>query len=241
LSRIVWAITGSGSFLRELAELFIKFRSVCSDLEVAVALSCAGKEVSRIYGVLDKLQYIASDTRYGGFYIDQGPASWLPLLGRVSLRRYDMVIVAPATSNTVAKIVHGIADTLVTALVSQALKSNTLVIILPSDYAEVSITELPCRIDVNHCIKCYNCLSENFCYYNAIEISGGYPMINYTKCHGCGKCMLKCPYGAIKCWETISLRPSQEDLNNTLRLQKIRGILVVTSTAEIIKKIKHFL
>jgi flavoprotein len=41
--------------------------------------------------------------------------------------------VAPATGNTVAKIVNGIADTLITNAVSQAMKGGIQVIILPVD------------------------------------------------------------------------------------------------------------
>ena len=241
MSRVVWAITGSGSFLRELTELFIKFKNTCSDLEIAVVLSRAGKEVSRIYGVLSKLQQVASRTRYGGFYTDDGPAAWLPILGRVSLRRYDSVIVAPATSNTVAKIVHGIADTLITALVSQALKSGTPIVVLPSDYAEESVTQLPCRVDVNNCTKCYECLKVGFCPYRAIILSGEYPAVDYSRCWGCSECVLKCPSGTIKCWEEVIIRSSKIDLENVFKLKTIKGIHVVCNVAEVAELLRKYI
>ena len=44
-----------------------------------------------------------------------------------------MLIIAPATANTVAKIVRGIADTLVTNAVAQTAKGETPIYILPVD------------------------------------------------------------------------------------------------------------
>ena len=46
---------------------------------------------------------------------------------------YDFLLIAPATANTVAKIVYGIADTLVTNTVSQTAKGKTPIFILPVD------------------------------------------------------------------------------------------------------------
>ena len=235
MRRIIWAITGSGSFLRDLADMFTEVRNTCGDLEIAIILSRAGKEVSRIYGVWDTLESVATDTRYGGVYVDTGPAAWLPLLGRVGLGRYGLVIVAPATSNTVAKVVHGIADTLVTAVVSQALKSGTLVVVLPSDYCEESVTQLPCRVNAEGCTKCYTCLNVGFCPHNAIVLSDEYPVIDYSRCEGCGECELKCPAGAIKCWEEVSVRPSAVDLENLHRLKGINNVRVVYSINELKK------
>ncbi len=48
--------------------------------------------------------------------------------------------VAPATANTVAKLVHGIADTLLTNCVSMANKAGREVFILPVDRERGTIT-----------------------------------------------------------------------------------------------------
>ena len=45
-----------------------------------------------------------------------------PITGRLSLGKYDLLIVTPATANTVAKIVHGISDTLVTNAVLRLVR-----------------------------------------------------------------------------------------------------------------------
>lgn len=46
---------------------------------------------------------------------------------------YDLLIVSPMTSNTTAKIVYGIADTLITNLVSQIIKLEMNIILYPVD------------------------------------------------------------------------------------------------------------
>jgi flavoprotein len=50
-----------------------------------------------------------------------------------------VVVVAPCSANTAAKIALGIADSLVTNIVSQALKSCVKVVVLPTD-AEPEVT-----------------------------------------------------------------------------------------------------
>ena len=57
---------------------------------------------------------------------------------------FDCFIIAPATANTVAKIAHGIADTLISNAAAQAMKAEVPVYIFPVDQkvGEV-ITTLP--------------------------------------------------------------------------------------------------
>jgi len=51
--------------------------------------------------------------------------------------------VAPATSNTVAKFVHGISDTIVTNLFAQAGKVKLPIIVLPTDFQEIVEYQTP--------------------------------------------------------------------------------------------------
>ncbi|ADI32462.1 flavoprotein [Staphylothermus hellenicus] len=240
--RVVWCITGSGSFLREIYDLFVKLREK-HGIVIAVAFSDAGVEVARIYGILDQIDKIVSkNTPYSGVYFSRDSASGIPLAGRISFKRYDLVVVAPSTSNTVAKIVHGIADTLPTIIVSQSLKAGIPVIIFPSDYSARSLTTLPCRIDLDKCIYCMKCLlEEGFCPYNAIVASsckyGIHLSIDYSKCRGCEVCVNKCPVKAIKCWEKATITPSTIDLRNLEKLATINGVTVVTSLKELEKAI----
>ncbi|HIE18214.1 TPA: 4Fe-4S dicluster domain-containing protein [Candidatus Bathyarchaeota archaeon] len=242
--KVLWCITGAGGQLRSVFHSIMNFRKTYPKIEFGIALSRAGEEVARIYGILDKLKRVASGGRYGGVYRD---VSWsgitedgVPMGGRVSLHRYDVVTVAPATSNTVAKIAHGIADTLPTIAASQALKSGTPLIILSADYAEDSIATLPCRIDEQRCTHCLLCVDA--CPYEAIHVfSRREVRIDYNECRGCGACEAACPSEAIRCWEKATVTPSSIDLENVEKLRRIRGVHIVTSHEELIKKLKIFL
>ncbi len=46
-----------------------------------------------------------------------------------------MLLIAPATGNSVAKFVYGISDTLITNLFAQAGKSRVPIVVLPTDIA----------------------------------------------------------------------------------------------------------
>jgi flavoprotein len=59
-------------------------------------------------------------------------------------KKYDFLIIAPATSNTVAKIVVGVSDTLLTNAAVQGVKGFIDVYIMPVDYkAGIVTTVLP--------------------------------------------------------------------------------------------------
>lgn len=120
--RIAWAITGSGHFLTECVKQLNRYK----DLDVF--LSRAAEEVLRMYRLWEAIS--------GGHvrvYREAGASA--PYAGRFSMGVYRVLVVAPATSNSVAKFVHGISDTLVTNLFAQAGKSHVPIIVLPTDIA----------------------------------------------------------------------------------------------------------
>ena len=79
------------------------------------------------YHLWDKIQ-----DDFPNFKVDAGPNSPF-IAGPLQMGHYDFLLIAPATANTVAKIVYGIADTLVTNTVSQTAKGKTPIFILPVD------------------------------------------------------------------------------------------------------------
>ncbi len=129
--KIAWGITGAGAFLKESVDLLLTFPE---DL-VDVFLSRAGEEVLKMYALWDVLS-----SKYRVF-LDRG-ASY-PVSGRFSLGVYSLLVIAPATSNTVAKMAYGIADTLITNLFAQAGKAGVPSIILPTDVDDIMISESP--------------------------------------------------------------------------------------------------
>lgn len=243
--QILWCLTGSGSYLREIFNLFVDLKHKFSNLKIGIALSRAGVEVARLYGILNMLDKIASGGRYDGIYYEHGYSGitkdGIALSGRVSLRRYDLIVVAPATSNTVAKIVHGIADSLPTIIINQALKTRIPVIIFPSDYDVRSKTHLPCIIDESKCTLCYICISE--CPHKAIykDKETAYPRINYNKCRGCEICVKVCKYEAISCWTEIEYTPSKIDLKNLDMLKNIDYVIVTKNITDLQLEIMKFI
>ncbi|KKN38293.1 hypothetical protein LCGC14_0755000 [marine sediment metagenome] len=62
----------------------------------------------------------------------------------MQLGEYDLFLNCPVSANTLAKIVYGIADTLITNCVAQAIKGGQIVYIFPSDQdTEPIVTSRP--------------------------------------------------------------------------------------------------
>ncbi len=128
--RFAWAITGSGHFLDESLELLQSLQNV--DL----FLSKAVEEVLHMYGYDKKLR------EAGIRMFKDTTASSVPV-GQFYLGEYHTLIVAPATSNTVAKCVVGISDTLVTNVFAQAGKCKIPCIVFACDTEPVVLTPAP--------------------------------------------------------------------------------------------------
>src|SRR5258706_1214712 len=124
-----WALTGSGHFFKECLAMIAALQNV--DLFV----SKAAAEVVGMYRQelnLPKSARIIRDTT----------ASAAPV-GLFYYGVYHTLVVAPATSNTVAKCVFGISDTLVTNVFAQAGKCRIPTIVFACDTAPELETEAP--------------------------------------------------------------------------------------------------
>ena len=103
-------------------------------------LSAAGEEVLEIYGIhLDELK-----PRFApGFrLLRDKTASGVPV-GMLYDDVYHTVVVAPATSNTVAKCAFGISDSLPTNMFAQAGKLGIPGIVFACDTEPVVVTKSP--------------------------------------------------------------------------------------------------
>ena len=118
--RLAWAITGSGHYLDECIEIVREFE------DVDLFYSRAGEEVVRMYGHDPK-----GINEKGRVYRDRAASS--PPVGLFYRGDYHTLVVAPATSNTVAKMVLGFSDTLVTNVYAQAGKCRIPSIVLACD------------------------------------------------------------------------------------------------------------
>jgi dihydromethanopterin reductase (acceptor) len=118
--RLAWALTGSGHFFTECLDII---RDI-GDLDVFV--SKAAEEVIRMYKY--DLKMLPETAR---IFHDR-TASAAPV-GRFYHGIYHTLVVAPATSNTVAKCVWGISDSLVTNAYAQAGKCRVPSIVFACD------------------------------------------------------------------------------------------------------------
>ena len=135
--RIAWGITGAGDRIRETIDVMKKIR-MSYPVEIRVFASKAGEQVLKWYKVYDEVK-----NSFDRFSVEVNANSPF-LAGEVQIGKYAMLIIAPATSNTVAKIAGGIADTLLSNAALMALKAFVPVYIMPSDYEEGEVvTELP--------------------------------------------------------------------------------------------------
>jgi len=126
IKRIAWGITGSGDQMIETYSVLVDIKER-TGIETMVFLSKEGETVMKWYHLWDKIQ-----NDFPNFKVDAGPNSPF-IAGPLQKGYYDFLLIAPATANTVAKIVYGIADTLVTNAVSQTAKGNTPIFIMPVD------------------------------------------------------------------------------------------------------------
>jgi dihydromethanopterin reductase (acceptor) len=127
--RWAWAVTGSGHFLEET---FALLRGL-SDLDLF--LSRAAVEVLGMYK--QKVE-VSEGCRI--FY--DKTASAVPV-GAFYYGVYHTVVVAPATSNAVAKFVYGISDDLVTNVFAQAGKTRVPIVVFACDTAPELLTMAP--------------------------------------------------------------------------------------------------
>lgn len=132
-SRVAWGLTGSGHFLRESLEII----ETLPDVDLFVTKAAA--EVLGMYGI--PLKSLREKMRV---YQDH-TASSVPV-GFLYTGHYHTLIVAPATSNTVAKCVAGISDTLVSNLYAQAGKCRIPSIVFACDSEPTVVTEAPGQI-----------------------------------------------------------------------------------------------
>lgn len=126
--RIAWCLTGAGHWLEEVLDLALARKGV------DFFLSRAAEEVLRMYRLEGRL-------REHPVFRDRMASS--PLSGRFAQQVYEALIVAPATSNSVAKFALGISDSLVSTFFAQAGKSEIPIAVLPTDTEASMISRDP--------------------------------------------------------------------------------------------------
>jgi len=221
---IAWAVTGAGHYLVESVEAI---RKISLENRVCTFVSSAGEEVLHMYGLFDQLSEISNGGYLEEIFLEREEGCSSPKAGRFMMGKFDMLIIAPATANTVAKIVCGIADGLVTNAAALANKAGVPVYILPTDVKDNARTKTPHIIDRELCRSCDVCTPKEKCPNQAIE-----EQIDLMRCDGCGICVDFCEYGAIK-GGTIPVVTRQLDKKNIEQLRRLPGFTVIESTYEL--------
>jgi len=137
--KVAWGITGSGDRLPETITIMKELKEEYEDrASLWVYLSKAGEQVVRWYKLYDQLKQ-----DFGKVWVELNSNSPF-LAGDLELGKFEFLLIAPATSNTVAKIATGITDTLLCNSAIMALKAFVPVYVMPSDYKEGTVvTKLP--------------------------------------------------------------------------------------------------
>lgn len=132
--RLAWALTGSGHYLKECIDIISRLQ------DVDLFLSKAAAEILQQYGYQHNVGRVFQDKT----------ASSVP----VELFYhgvYHTVVIAPTSSNTVAKMVCGISDNLVTNIFAQAGKCRVPSIVFACD----TEPELESEAPREHMVKVY--------------------------------------------------------------------------------------
>ncbi len=137
--KVAWGITGSGDRLVEIVEIMQAIKQQYQDeVDITVYLSKAGDQVVKYYRLANDLKQ-----NFDRIWVEINPNSPF-LAGQLQTGKFEFLLIAPATSNTVAKISMGIADSLLCNAAIMSLKGFVPVYIMPSDYEEgVIVTKLP--------------------------------------------------------------------------------------------------
>ncbi len=137
--RVAWGITGAGDKIAEFITVMKGIQKEYADtVEIQFFLSKAAETVLKYYGLEADLkqnfQKVSVELNSNAPFL----AAWM------QMHKYEFLLIAPATSNTVAKIANSIGDTLLTNAAIMSLKAFVPVYIAPTDY-EVGVvyTKLP--------------------------------------------------------------------------------------------------
>jgi archaeoflavoprotein AfpA len=131
--KFAWAITGAGDYMPESVQVMKEIVAE-HDVKILVFLSKAGMQVINWYKLAKDLETISSQIQ------TEVDANTPFIVSALQKMIHQFLVVMPATANTVAKIAYGIADTLITNAVAQAMKTTVPIYIYPVDQTPGKVT-----------------------------------------------------------------------------------------------------
>jgi archaeoflavoprotein AfpA len=137
--KVAWGITGAGDKIQEIIDTMKDLKKQSEDvLEIDVYLSKAADTMLKFYRLDEELK-----KSFAKVTVESNSNSPF-LAGLMQSHKYEFLLIFPASSNTVAKLVNGIGDTLLTNSAIMSLKAFVPVWVMPVDYKESIVsTKLP--------------------------------------------------------------------------------------------------
>jgi len=138
-TKVAWGITGAGDKIAEIIETMKDLKRQSDGIvEIDVYISKAADTMLKFYRLDEELK-----KSFTKVTVESNPNSPF-LAGLMQSHKYEFLLIFPASSNTVAKLVNGIGDTLITNSAIMSLKAFVPVWVMPVDYKESVIsTKLP--------------------------------------------------------------------------------------------------
>ena len=147
--KIAWGITGAGDKVLETVRAMEKIKKEYEDrVDIEVFISKSGDQVIKYYEISGDIE-----SNFDKSWVEIN-ANAPFLAGNMQMGKYEFMLIAPASSNTVAKISMRMGDTLLSNAAIMGQKADVPIYILPSDYEEgVTITQLPNGNDLKITIR----------------------------------------------------------------------------------------
>ena len=137
--KVAWGITGAGDKIAEIVEVMKELKKQSEAVvDIDVYISKAADTMLKFYRLDEDVKKSFNKVMVEVNANSPFLAAW------VQSGKYEFLLIAPASSNTVAKIANSISDTMLTNAALMALKAFQQVYILPTDYREsIVYTKLP--------------------------------------------------------------------------------------------------
>jgi archaeoflavoprotein AfpA len=138
-TKIAWGITGAGDKIEEIVNVMKELKAKSEGkVDIDVYISKNADTMLKFYRLDEEIR-----KSFPKVWVEANSNSPF-LAGMVQSGKYEYLLIMPASSNTVAKIVNSISDTLLTNSALMALKAFVPVWVMPVDYKEsIIFTKLP--------------------------------------------------------------------------------------------------
>jgi len=135
--KVAWGITGAGDKIAEIVEVMKELKKQSENVvDIDVYISKAADTMLKFYRLDEEVK-----KSFGKVMVEVNANS--PFLAAwVQSGKYEFLLIAPCSSNSVAKIVNSISDTMLTNAALMALKAYKQVYILPTDYKESVVSTI---------------------------------------------------------------------------------------------------